>query len=184
MGKLYDAIDERLAEFIRAQRMFFVATAPAGPEGHVNLSPKGHDTFAILGPRTVAYLDLTGSGVETIAHLRENGRITVCFFAFEGAPKIVRLYGRGTPIENGAAGFDELAARFPPYAAVRSVIRIAVDRIADSCGYAIPEYRYVGERTQLAQWAERKGPDGVRTYREENNRVSIDGLPGVEDRHE
>jgi len=177
---VYDAIDERLAAFIRAQHVFFVATAPAGSDGYINLSPKGgQDTFAILDARTVAYLDLTGSGVETIAHLRQNGRITLCFCAFGGPPKIVRLYGRGTVIESGAPGFDDLASRFGTHKGVRSVIRIALDRIADSCGYAVPEYRFVGERTQLELWAERKGPDGVRAYRQENNRTSIDGLPGL-----
>ena len=180
MGQVYDAIDERLAAFIRAQHVFFVATAPTGSDGYINLSPKGgQDTFAILDGRTVAYLDLTGSGIETVAHLRQNGRITVCFCAFEGPPKIVRLYGRGTVIESGTPGFDDLTARFGAHRGVRSVIRIALDRIADSCGYAVPEYRFVGERQQLELWAERKGPDGVRAYRQENNRTSIDGLPGL-----
>jgi len=180
MGQVHDAIDDRLAEFIRAQRMFFVATAPLGADAHVNLSPKGLDTFAVLDPHTVAYLDLTGSGVETIAHLRENGRITICFCAFEGPPKILRLYGRGTVIPAGDPVFASLAARFSPHIGVRSVIRVAVTRIADSCGYAVPEYRFVGQRRQLGQWAERKGADGVRAYREERNRASIDGLPGLD----
>ena len=179
MGQLYDAIDDRLAAFIRAQHVFFVASAPSGDGGHVNLSPKGLDTFAILDPHTVAYLDLTGSGVETIAHLRENGRITICFCAFEGAPKILRLYGRGTVLERDAPGFAELATRFPSYLGTRSVIRVAVERIADSCGYGVPEYRHVGERQQLLLWADRKGADGVRTYQRERNQTSIDGLEGL-----
>ena len=178
MGQVSDAIDERTAAFIRAQRMFFVATAPLDPNGHVNLSPKGLDTFAVLDPRTVAYLDLTGSGIETIAHLRENARITICFVAFEGPPKILRLYGRGTVLVAGDAGFDELAARFPTHLGARSVIRVALQRVADSCGYAVPEYAFVRQRDQLLQWAERKGPDAIRAYREERNRASIDGLPG------
>jgi hypothetical protein len=180
MGQTYDAIDDRLAEFIRAQRMFFVATAPLSRDGHVNLSPKGLDTFAVLDPHTVAYLDLTGSGVETIAHLLENGRITICFCAFEGPPKILRLSGRGTVIRAESPGFAALAARFPPYPGVRSVIRVAVDRIADSCGYGVPEYTFGGQRAQLTQWAERKGPDGVRAYRDEKNRASIDGLRALD----
>jgi len=179
MGQVSDAIDERTAAFIRAQRMFFVATAPLDANGHVNLSPKGLDTFAVLDPKTVAYLDLTGSGVETIAHLRENARITICFAAFEGAPKILRLYGRGTVLVAGDRGFDELAARFPTYLGARSVIRVAVQRVADSCGYAVPEYAFVRQREQLLQWAERKGPDAIRAYREERNSASIDGLPGL-----
>jgi hypothetical protein len=179
MGKTYEAIDERMAEFLRAQHVFFVATAPSGAEGHVNLSPKGLDAFRILDPRTVAYLDLTGSGVETIAHLRDNGRITLLFCAFEGPPKIVRLYGRGESVAPGAAAFAELAARFPALPGVRSVIVVRLDRVADSCGYAVPRYRFAGERDQLIAWAERQGADGLDTYRAERNARSIDGLPGL-----
>jgi hypothetical protein len=121
MGRTYDAIDEPLAGFLRAQHVFFVGTAPAAG-GHVNVSPKGLDTFAVVGARTVAYLDLTGSGVETIAHLRENGRITLLFCAFEGPPRIVRLYGRGRPVVAGDAEFAALATRFPTYPGMRAVI--------------------------------------------------------------
>jgi hypothetical protein len=180
VGKLFDAIDDRLAAWLRAQRMFFVATAPLAACGHVNLSPKGHDSFAVLGPREVAYVDFTGSGIETVAHLRESGRIVFMFCAFEGPPRIVRLYGRGAVHVAGDACFDEVVARFPSYAGTRAVIRVALDRIADSCGYAIPLYDYRGERTQLGDWAERKGPDGLRAYRAENNAKSIDGLPGLD----
>ena len=179
MGKVYEAIDASLADFIRAQHMFFVATAPLAADGHVNLSPKGLDSFAILDPHTVAYIDLTGSGVETIAHLRENGRITICFCAFEGPPKILRLYGRGEAIEAGHAEFATLVAQFPSYLGTRSVVRVALDRIADSCGYGVPEYRYVGDRTQLLLWADRKGRAGVRAYQAERNDTSVDGLPGL-----
>jgi hypothetical protein len=181
MGKTYDAITEPLAEFIRAQHLFFVGTAPAGPGGHVNVSPKGLDSFRIVDPRTVAYLDLTGSGVETIAHLRDNGRITFLFCAFEGPPKIVRLYGRGAAVRRGEPDFAALAALFPPMAGVRSVIRVGLERVADSCGYGVPRYRYAGERDQLTEWAARKGPDGVAAYRVKNNRQSIDGLDGLEE---
>jgi hypothetical protein len=179
MGQVYEAIDERTADFIRAQHLFFVATAPLAADGHVNLSPKGLDTFAILGPREVAYLDFTGSGVETIAHLRENGRIAILFCAFEGPPKIVRLHGRGEVIEPADPGFAAWMGRFPAYEHVRSVIRVAVERISDSCGYAVPRYDYVGERTQLLEWAERKGADGIRAYQAERNAKSLDGLPGL-----
>jgi hypothetical protein len=179
MGTVYDAIDASIADFIRAQHVFFVATAPLAADGRVNLSPKGLRSFAILDPRTVAYLDLTGSGVETIAHLRENSRITICFCAFEGPPKILRLYGRGEVILPDHAEFGGLAARFPHYLGTRSIVRVAVDRIADSCGYGVPEYRFVGERRQLLLWADRKGPDGVRAYQEERNATSLDGLPGL-----
>jgi hypothetical protein len=183
MGKTFDVIDERLADWIRAQHLFFVATAPLAAQGLVNLSPKGLDSFAVLGPRSVAYLDFTGSGVETIAHLRENGRIVVMFCAFEGPPRIVRLHGRGAVLEPRDAGFDALRARFPDYesvgASVRAVIRVELERIADSCGYAVPLYEYQGERTQLEAWAKRKGPEGLRAYRSENNARSLDGLPGL-----
>jgi len=180
MGQTYDAIDQRLAAFIEAQHVFFVATAPAGAGGHVNLSPKGLDSFRILDPHTVAYLDLTGSGVETIAHLRENGRITIMFCAFEGPPKIVRLYGHGSVLRAGEAAFDELATRFPDHPGKRAVIRVAVERVADSCGYAVPRYRYDGERAQLLDWAERKGPDELERYRREKNARSLDRLTGID----
>lgn len=180
MGKTYDGIDEPLETFLRSQHMFFVATAPLAADGHLNCSPKGLDSLAVLDPSTVAYLDLTGSGVETIAHLRENGRIVMAFCSFDGAPKIVRLYGRGEVVELGHPEFAALRARFPDhYAGVRSVIRVRIERIADSCGFGVPQYQYVGDRTKLQEWAELKGPEGVREYRAKRNRVSIDGLPGV-----
>ena len=179
MGKTFDLIDDRLADFIERQHVFFVATAPAGNSGHVNVSPKGLDTFAVLDPTTVAYLDLTGSGIETLAHIRENGRITIMFCAFDGAPKILRLYGRGEVIEPGHPGFEELRGRFGGFVAVRSVVRVAVDRIADSCGYGVPLLAYEGNRDTLARWAESKGEEGVIAYRAELNRESIDGLPGL-----
>ncbi len=181
MGKVYEAIDGHLAAFISAQHVFFVGTAPSGGEGHVNVSPKGMDSFRILDPTTVAYLDLTGSGVETIAHLRDNGRITLLFCAFEGPPKIVRLYGRGESVLPGAAAFADLAAQFPALPGRRSVIRVRLDRVSDSCGYAVPTYRYAGERDQLVAWAERKGAGGLDAYRRERNARSIDGLPGIGD---
>ncbi len=180
MGQVYDGIDDRVAGFLRAQRMFFVATAPSGADGHVNLSPKGLDTFAVLDARTVAYLDLTGSGAETIAHVRQNGRITLGFVAFEGPPRIVRLHGRGTVVVAGDPAFEDLVARFPAQLGTRSVIRVAVERVADSCGYAVPEYAFVRDRRQLVDWAARKGPDGLRAYRAQNNGTSIDGLPALD----
>jgi hypothetical protein len=178
MGKVFDGIDEKLAAWIGAQRVFFVATAPRDG-GHVNVSPKGLDSFLVLGPRSVAYLDVVGSGAETIAHLRENGRITLMFCAFEGLPRIVRLYGRGEVIEPGDADFTGLASRFPRHASTRSLIRVALARVADSCGYGVPLMEYRGERTQIAEWADRKGPDGLRRYQLERNRVSLDGLPAL-----
>jgi hypothetical protein len=177
MGRTYDEIDDALAQFLRAQHVFFVGTAPADG-GHVNVSPKGLDTFAVLGPRTVAYLDLTGSGIETIAHVRENGRITLLFCAFEGPPRIVRLYGRGRLVPLESPEFAALAPRFGDYASARAIIEVTLDRIADSCGYGVPRYSYDGERTQLLDWAAHKTPAGVAAYRDERNATSIDGLPG------
>lgn len=180
MGKLYDEIDARLRRFIEEQQMFFVATAPLAADGHVNLSPKGLDTFAVLGPREVAYLDLTGSGIETLAHLRENGRIVFLFCAFEGPPKLVRLHGTGEAVEPGHPDFEALTAYFPEYAGTRSVIRAQIDRISDSCGFGVPLYEYGGQREQLVAWAKRKeAGEGVGAYQRQENAKSIDGLPGV-----
>jgi hypothetical protein len=179
LGKVFDAIDERMREWLQAQRMFFVASAPLSGDGLVNLSPKGLDSFAVLGPRRVAYLDLTGSGIETVAHLRENGRITLLFCAFEGPPRLLRIYGRGEAVLPGAADFEELAALFPHYPSTRAVIRIDVTRIADSCGYGVPLYAYEGERSQIGDWAASKGEAGMRAYRAANNARSLDGLPGL-----
>jgi predicted pyridoxine 5'-phosphate oxidase superfamily flavin-nucleotide-binding protein len=178
MARALDAISDELAEFIARQHVFFVATAPSDG-GHVNLSPKGLDTFAVLDPTTVAYLDLTGSGVETIAHLRENGRVTIMFCAFDGKPNIVRLYGHGDVLAIGEAEADALLPRFGAYPGARSVIRVRVDRVSTSCGYGVPLLMYEGERDQLTTWAERRGPDGLVEYRAEKNAISIDGLPGL-----
>jgi Pyridoxamine 5'-phosphate oxidase len=181
MGKTYDGIDDALAAFIARQHVFFVATAPRADEGLLNLSPKGGDSFRVLGPHLCAYRDLTGSGVETIAHVRENGRIVIMFCAFEGAPKILRLHGRGEVVEPGHAEYEALVARFPPNAGTRAVLRIEVRRVADACGYAVPLLEYRAERDQLDAWCERKGPEGLVAYRREKNAESIDGLPGLHD---
>jgi len=175
----YDAIDSRMRDFIESQKMFFVATAPSADGGRLNLSPKGLDTFRVLDERTVAYLDFVGSGVETIAHLRENGRIVLMFCAFQGPPNIVRLYGRGEAIEPKDPRFESLAAKFPRAPGVRSVIVAHVERISDSCGYGVPLYEYQGERTALGAWAEKKGPEALVEYQKQKNAESIDGLPGL-----
>lgn len=179
MGKLFESIDETLAEFIRAQQMFFVATAPLAADGLVNLSPKGLDCFRILGPLEVAYLDLTGSGIETVAHLRENGRIVFMFCAFEGRPRILRLHARGEALEPGDAEFERLRPEFPEVAGVRAIVRADVRRIADSCGWGVPRYRFEGQRDQLVRYGEQLGPEKIREYQVESNRASIDGLPGL-----
>lgn len=178
MGKTYDDIGPDLAAWLAEQHVFFVATAPLAADGLVNCSPKGMDTFRVLGPREVAYLDLTGSGTETIAHLRENGRIVFTFCAFAGAPRIVRLHGTGDVVVAGSPEFERLRTLFPDTPGARAVIRARVNRIGDSCGYSIPRYEYAGERDTLLRWAEHKGPEGLETYRRERNAASIDGLPG------
>jgi hypothetical protein len=177
VGRAFDQLSEELATFLTDQPVFFVATAPA--DGRINLSPKGLGTFTVLDPRTVAYLDLTGSGVETIAHLRENGRITLMFCAFDGKPNIVRLYGRGDVLPVGEPEGDALVGRFPAIAGARSVIRVAIERVSTSCGYGVPLMAYQGPRSRLVEWAENKGADGLVAYRAEKNAVSIDGLPGL-----
>jgi hypothetical protein len=145
----------------------------------VNVSPKGLDTFRILGPTTVAYMDFNGSGVETIAHLKENGRIVLMFCAFQGPPDIYRLYGQGRVVEALEAEFAGLSAHFPEYESVRSIVVVEVSRVQDSCGYGVPLFKYEGERTQLQAWAHHRGPEGLKQYRAEKNRKSMDGLPGV-----
>lgn len=179
MARVLEAIDDKLGAWLHAQPMFFVGTAPSGPDGHVNVSPKGHDTFRVLGSHRVAYLDLTGSGIETAAHLADNGRITFMFCAFDGPPKIVRLQGTGRIVPVGDERFPALAERFPSLPGARSVVVAELDRIATSCGYSIPRMDYVEERPTLIQWAERKGDDGLVEYWAEKNTVSIDGLPGL-----
>jgi len=180
MGKIYTEIDERLGSYIAAQHVFFVASAPSGPGGHVNCSPKGGlDTFRILGPTRVAYLDFVGSGAETIAHVRANGRLVIMFCSFEGPPNIVRLHGRGTVVEPGDTEFASLLARFAPKPGVRSIVRADLTRISDSCGYGVPLLRFEGERSQMAEWAERKKEAGLVAYQREKNAVSLDGLPAL-----
>jgi hypothetical protein len=159
--------------------MFFVASAPLDAEGHVNVSPKGLDSLRILSPTTVAYLDLTGSGVETIAHIKENGRVVLMFCAFQGPPNIVRLHGCGRVVEPHESEFAVLAAHFPVYESTRSVVVVEITRVMDSCGYSVPLMKYEGERRQLFDWARKKGPEGLQAYRKEKNRRSIDGLPGL-----
>ena len=176
MGKVYASISDDQREFIAAQQMFFVATAPLHPDGHVNLSPKGLNCFRVLAPNRVAYLDLTGSGNETSAHLRENGRITLMFCAFSGPPKILRLYGWGRTVLPGSGQWAELSPLFGEYPGARQLIVAEISRVQTSCGFAVPNYEYVGQRDTLTRWADTKGEDGLETYRSERNARSIDGL--------
>jgi Pyridoxamine 5'-phosphate oxidase len=179
MAKTYPEIDARLRLFIADQHVFFVASAPTGPGGHVNCSPKGLNTFRILEPTRVAYLDFVGSGVETIAHVRQNGRVVIMFCAFEGPPKIVRLHGRGTIIEPDDPDFPSLLAEFDPKPGIRAIVRVDVTRISDSCGYGVPLLRFEGERAHMIDWALRKKETGLVTYQREENAASLDGLPGL-----
>jgi predicted pyridoxine 5'-phosphate oxidase superfamily flavin-nucleotide-binding protein len=179
VGKIYSALDDSIRQFIEAQPVFFVGSAPLDPNGHVNVSPKGLDTLRILGPSSLAYIDLTGSGIETVSHLRENGRIVLMFCAFQGPPKIFRLYGRGRVVEPGQSGFPDLVAHFPEQEGARAIIVVEISRIADSCGFGVPMLHYEGQRSQLSAWARKLGPAGLKSYREEKNQRSIDGIPGL-----
>lgn len=177
MAKLHEQITDHLAEFIRAQPMFFVASAPLSAQGHVNVSPKGLDCFRILSPMQVAYQDGTGSGNETSAHLIENGRITVMFCAFSGPPNILRLYGQGRTVLPSSAEWPALAAHFPRHPSTRQIIVVDVERVQTSCGFGVPLMDFVGQRDTMERWADAKGPEGITAYRHEKNEVSLDGLP-------
>jgi len=180
MATVFDGIDSSLAEWISRQHVFFVATAPLANDGHVNCSPKGlPGSFAILNEHEVAYQDLTGSGAETIAHLRENGRIVIMFCAFEGRPRIVRLHGAGSVIDPSKSDFADLQQYFDHYAGVRSIIKIAVERVSDSCGYGVPKMEFAEERPNLPLDHEKRGSDGLVAYRREFNAQSLDGLPAL-----
>jgi Pyridoxamine 5'-phosphate oxidase len=179
MGKIYETIDSKLREWLSAQKIFFVATAPLSPEGHVNCSPKDGESFRVIDEQTVVYLDLTGSGVETVAHVKENERIVLMFCAFDGAPKIVRLHGHGKVIETKHPEFEQLRAIFRPVVGIRSFIRVHLTRISDSCGYGVPLYHFRGHRSQLEAWAEHKGEESLLDYRVKHNSQSVDQLEGI-----
>ncbi len=179
MGKAFDRINERLSDWISSQPMFFVATATSDPDTRINVSPRGLDSFRVLGENRVAWLDLTGSGVETISHLKVDGRITLMFCAFEGSARIVRLYGHGTVHEPGDTLYDELRPRFPGLPGERAVIDVEVDRVSTSCGFGVPLMDFVGVRDDLPNFAGSLGEEGMAAYRGKNNAESIDGLPGV-----
>ena len=177
MGDQYDQITPALQSFIKAQPLFFVATAPLSEQGHVNLSPKGYDTFRLLSPHHVAYLDLTGSGNETSAHLAENGRITFMFCAFQGPPQILRLYGKGETVLPGAERWEELVAQFPSYPGIRQIILASIDLVHTSCGYGVPLMALQKDRETLTRCATFKGEEGLVDYRGAHNSKSLDSLP-------
>lgn len=177
MGKFFEQINQHHRDFIAKQKMFFVASAPISATGHVNLSPKGIDSFRVLTDKQVAYMDIIGSGNETSAHLLENGRITLMFCAYDGPPNILRLYGRGRTLLPGDAEWSDIAAHFELQLATRQIILAEIDMVQTSCGFSVPLYNYQGERDQAVKWANAKGADGLETYKKEKNRVSLDGLP-------
>lgn len=181
MAKVHARVEGRLREFVERQRMFFVASAPLAGDGHVNLSPRGiPGSFGMLDEHTFAWVDTSGSGSETIAHLRENGRIAVMFCAFEGAPNIVRFHGRGRVVTIYDDEYAALAARFADLSGARAVIVVDIERISDACGYGVPLMEYAGERDLLTSYFDRKGPDGPAEFRRRKNRTSIDGLPAFD----
>lgn len=180
MAKLHDDIEDDLREWIGKQQMFFVATAPLSGDGHVNCSPKGTDSFRVLGPKQVGYLDYTGSGAETIAHIRENGRIVFMFCAFEGAPKILRLHGKARFVTPDSGEWDQLRRQFPEATGVRSIILADISRVCDSCGFAVPKYEFIEQRGILQEWSDKTGEAGVTEYQQKKNLVSIDGLTALD----
>lgn len=183
MGRIHEGINERLADWLVAQPVFFVATAPLDPDGLVNCSPKGNrGEFKVLGPARVAYLDQTGSGIETVAHVKENGRIVVMFCAFDGPPRIVRLHGWARVAEKGSDEFESLAASFDGAGGVgvRTIVVAELTRVSDSCGYGVPLMDFRSHRPTMDEWSERKGPEGILSYWEDKNTSSLDGLPGLD----
>jgi hypothetical protein len=175
MARFYSELNEKLKDFISQQHLFFVATAPEN--GRINLSPKGMDSFRVLDSQRVAFMNLTGSGNETAAHLAQNGRITVMFCSFEARPLILRLYGNGRAIHRRHRQWQSVAPLFPPHVGNRNVILINVESVQTSCGFGVPLYDYQGQRQQLDKWTQNKGEDGIGRYWQEKNQVSIDGLP-------
>lgn len=175
MAQRYSELSQELIQFIWKQQMFFVATAPA--DGYVNLSPKGLDSLRILDPNTVAWLNVTGSGNESAAHVLENGRMTIMFCAFEGKPMILRLYGRARVIHQRDEEWDVMFARFDGLAGARQIFVLDIDLVLTSCGMGVPLFDYHGQRKQLVEWAEKKGSDGLEEYWGRKNQVSLDGKP-------
>ena len=180
MGKEYKEIDDRIQRWVDHQRMFFVSTAPLAGDGMVNCSPKGMDALRVLGPKQIAYADIGGSGIETVAHLKENGRIVIMLCAFDGPPKIFRFYGSGRSVEPGEAEFDDLVPKFPDMPTIRNFIVVDVDCIRDSCGYGVPVYEFKRERDSLKNWCDKKTEEELLEYRRERNAQSLDGLPGLD----
>jgi Pyridoxamine 5'-phosphate oxidase len=179
MAKVFERIDDEMREWIGKQHIFFVGTAPLAQEGMVNLSPKGYDAFRILGDHQVGYLDFTGSGIETVAHIQENGRITFLFCSFDKTPRIIRFHGKGTVHEVSTPEFEKLLAHFEPKAGMRSIITADITRISDSCGYGVPRYEFLGDRATMEHYWTAKGEEGTTEYQRTHNATSLDGLQGI-----
>ncbi|MDQ7019077.1 MAG: pyridoxamine 5'-phosphate oxidase family protein [Robiginitomaculum sp.] len=179
MGKSYDQLDDDLIAFIKAQKIFFVATAPLAADGHVNVSPKGYDSLSVIDNHTVAYLDLGGSGIETQAHCQENGRITLMFCAFEGKANIVRIFGRGEAVPFTDPRFADLLKCFSGFTRARAIITIDIDHIMDSCGWGVPFFEFKGERDQLRRNVDFRPFEAWTEHRFNTNATSLDGLPGL-----
>lgn len=177
MGNFSATMSAAHIAFIQKQKLFFVATAPLSADGHINLSPKGLDSFRVLSNQKVAYLDVVGSGNETSAHILENGRITFMFCAFDGPPNILRLYGNGYTVLPGQENWSELIGEFVPVPAIRQIIVADIYKVQTSCGFSVPLYEYAGERDHAEKWAAKKGEAGLAQYVLEKNVVSLDGLP-------
>lgn len=177
MGKTSKFIEPQHKEFIEKQHLFFVSTAPLSASGHINLSPKGLDSFRVLSPNLVGYMDIIGSGNETSAHILENSRISFMFCAFDGPPNILRLYGKGRTILPVDAAWEELSKQFTILASTRQIIVADIFQVQTSCGFGIPYYEYNGERDHSFKWAESKGAEGLENYKKEKNMISLDGLP-------
>ena len=175
MGEMLKKIDKKHIAFIEKQHLFFIGTA--GAEGTVNVSPKGMDTFRVVGPNAVVWLNHTGSGNETSAHVQENGRMTVMFCSFDKKPLILRLYGNAKVVHPRDNEWEEMIKLFDEFAGVRQFFKMNVDLVQTSCGYAVPFYKYKGERDSLLKWANNRGPDGIKDYWKEANQVSLDGKP-------
>lgn len=176
MAKFFDKLEDKHSAFIAEQKMFCVASAPS-EGGHVNLSPKGGDTFRVISPSSACYLDLTGSGNETAAHLLDNGRLTVMFTSFEANALILRLYGKGSLVSKTHEDWAELSALFPQYPGIRQIMKLDIDQVQSSCGYQVPVMTFVKERETLTKYALNKGEDAMKAYRTKENQVSMDGLP-------
>lgn len=177
--KVYDKLDDRIISFIEKQKMFFVASAPLAEDGHINLSPKGYDAFKVIDDTTVAWLDLGGSGIETQAHVQENGRITIMFCAFEGPANILRLFGTGEVINPHHAEWKDMLAHFPDFSRARGIFKVKLKRIQDSCGWGVPFYEFKGERDQLTRYVDNKSEEEWIESRYQKNAESIDGLKGL-----